>query len=96
MGDISEGMSGFESGNDSFESGAKGKSVKSFVIGCGDIRSASCLCEEGMFRSDSGVIESGRDGVGVFDLPFAILEKVGEISVKDGGRSFSDGSGMMF
>ena len=51
-------------------------------VGC-----PACIFEIAMFRADTGIVESGGDGIGIMNLAVSILKQVGLVAVKDADTS---------
>ena len=74
-------MTGLQSRNDSFQVGQIVEGLQGFLIGGDDVVYPLEILQLGMLRADAGVIEPGRDGVGVHNLTVVIRHQVGPIAV---------------
>src|SRR3954463_1446978 len=78
-----DGVGGFEGGDDAFEAGEFHERVEGFVVGGVGVVDAVFVFEPGVFRSNGGVVQAGRDAVGELDLAVFVLEDVGTGALQD-------------
>ena len=69
--------------------------MKRFVIGHRHVACAAAILEPGVLRTDAGVIETGRDGMGFADLPVGILQHIRAVAVQHAHASCGERRGVM-
>jgi hypothetical protein len=87
-------MAGLKGGNDALGTGKQLEAFEAFVVrGVGELQ-ATFLPIIGMLGSDRGVIQSGRDGMRAFDLPFYVHEDVGHAPLQHAEPPAGETGGM--
>ena len=76
-------MAGFQGGDDAFQLGAELEHFHRLIIRRGDVFGALGIVQEGVFRADAGIVQTGGDGMSVDDLPVIILQEIGLVAVED-------------
>ncbi|MBI3555027.1 MAG: hypothetical protein HY074_02035 [Deltaproteobacteria bacterium] len=71
------------------------KSFQRLAIGGIAVFGAAQLAQQGMFRANRGVVQAGRDAVGLEHLPRLVLKKIGKRAVKYPGRATRETRGML-
>lgn len=94
--DVGEGVGAFEGGDDAFGVGEFAEGGEGFVVGGVDVFGAANVLEVGVLRADGGVVESGADGVGEFDLAVVIGEEPGFGALEDAEFSALEAGGVFF
>lgn len=77
--------------NDALELRHQTETLKGLSIGGSHELGAQGILPVGQLRADTGVIETGRDGVGVGDLAVLVLQDVGTDTVQDTLAASSEG-----
>src|SRR6185312_1654548 len=92
---VSQGMAGFERGNDPFVMAQCMECFQSLLIGYSEIFGTSAVLEPGMLRTYARVIQACRNGMCFDDLPILILDEVSAIAVQHARSSLRQGGGML-
>ncbi|MHC2523324.1 hypothetical protein ACVIEM_000409 [Rhizobium leguminosarum] len=92
---LGNGMRGFERRDDAFEAGEGLESLERFVVHDRHIVDTAGIVQPGMFGTDAGIIETGRNRMAFLDLTVTILQQIGAVAVKHAGRTGGD-RGAMF
>src|SRR3546814_15533688 len=74
---MGQSMGRFESADDTLRAGEESEGVERLPVRRTDIFGAAAVLEEGMLRSYRRIIQAGRDGPAVRNLPVRILQHVG-------------------
>ena len=83
-----DGMRAFERGDDAFGACAELEGIERFLIGRGLVFHAADIVQPAMFGANAGIIEAGRDRVGLLDLAVLVLQQIGLVTVEDAGLLF--------
>ncbi len=83
-----EGMGRLERRDDAFEARAELEGVQGLVIANGHIFDAPAVVQPRMFGANARIVQSGRNRMGVENLPVVILQQIGAVAVEyaRGGR----------
>ena len=84
-------MGGLQGGNNSFKLGAQLECSERLIVSTGNILSATCVAQEGMFRPNARIVEAGANRVGVEYLPVIGLQQVGAVAMQDAGAAAIQG-----
>ena len=76
-------MGRFECRNDSFQFCQFVGGFYGFVVIYGQYCGTMLRCKVSMYRSDARIVQSGRDRIGLFNLPVFVLDDEGTCSVND-------------
>lgn len=79
---VRERVGSFKSRDDAFQARSGDESVEGFLVGDGVVLGAAKVLEEGVFRTDTRVIETSGNRVRFDDLTFTVLDKVREGAVE--------------
>src|SRR5512137_824522 len=80
---ISHGMGALQGGDDPLAAGKAVKGADGLFVPDRNVFCPPRLVEIAVLGADSGVIQSGRYGIGVTDLAVAVLEQVRLVPVQD-------------
>ena len=82
---LGQRMGRLERRDDALDLGAELEGVERLLVGGRHIFDAADVVQPGMLRADAGIVEAGRDRVGLGDLAVAVLQQIGAVAVQDAG-----------
>jgi len=62
------------------------EALQRLVVSDRDVLCPSGILHPGVFGADTGIVQAGRDRMGVGNLPVLVLQKVGQVAVQYTGR----------
>ena len=80
------GVARLQRGDDALGATQVVKRLQRFVVGDAHVLGPADVLQEGMLRPHAGVIQAGRDRMGLGDLPVRVLQKVSAIAMQHAGR----------
>src|SRR5262249_52887680 len=81
------GMRGLEGGHDAFETRQSLEGLESLRVGGRLVLKAAAFLVVGVLGAGAGIVEPGRDGVRLGDLPVVVLEHVAHAPVEHSDRA---------
>ena len=79
--------------DDSFKLTDRSQGIQGLLVGHSSVFGTPDLAEIAVFRPHTGVIKSGTDGMGLLDLPIAILKRQAHGAVQNTDAPLRDGGG---
>ena len=86
-------MGTFQCGDDAFEPGQFVGGADGFIVVDGEDDGTFLLGKVGVHGADARIVQSGRDGIGLFYLSVLVLDDVGARAVDDAHLAEGDGGG---